>query len=106
MDGEWPDAIRHLQQGVGPCGDRIFSCSPLAEELRQGLVQEEREALQKMWKQAFAKGSVEIDFVCTDPKKLMAIKRAMLLADVVPLSFSMKEHPAGYTDRVRFVIEV
>lgn len=94
--------VRMLRQGIGPCGEKVEDCQPGVRELIRELVAKETERIRGLW-QAFHGGQVQIDFVCANHDKLKAIREAMEVSDVVPLTFSLKEI-AG--DRVRFIIEI
>jgi len=105
MAGEWGDALRYLKQ-PGSCGHTVVQCSTDGEALRDALFTEEKGRLQILWKEAFGEKPLEIDFVCGSPLKLRAIKEAMKLVDVIPLTFTLMEHPSGRYDVVRFTVEL
>ena len=94
--------VRMLRQGVGPCGEKVEDCQPGVRELIRELVAKETERIRGLW-QAFQGGQVQIDFVCANPDKMKAIREAMEVSDVVPMSFKLKEISG---DRVRFIIEI
>ena len=103
--------IRLLRQGVGPCGEKIETCQPAVAEFLRELVAQETARIRELWQAAFGQGGrVQIDFVCVNPAKMKAIREAMSVVDIVPLSFSLQD-PVGdggtvLGDRVRFVIEI
>ena len=106
MAGEWGDALRYLKMGVGPCGKAVTACCPEGEALFQAVHDEEKGRLMLLWEEAFGAKPLEIDFICANPSKLNAIKEAMKLVDVIPLTFSLQEYPSGRHDVVRFTVEL
>lgn len=107
MHGEWAEALRVLTHGVGPCGFPLAACQESgARLLREMLVREEKERLRALWKDAFGDKPLEIDFICHNMAKMGALQEAMKVADVVPLSFSLRDHPSGAQSAVRVTVEV
>jgi len=106
MAGEWGNALRYLKMGVGTCGKAGTDCFLGGDLLFQAIYDEERGRLQLLWAEAFGAKPLEIDFICANRAKLEAIKEAMELVDVIPLTFSLQEHPSGRHDVVRFTVEL
>lgn len=102
--GDWAGALRALTGQKGPCGQTPEGCSQEGWLLRQRLLVDEQDRLKVLWREAFGNKPLEIDFVCVNPMKLRALREAMRVADVVPLTFEMKEHPEGRGDRLRVVV--
>lgn len=104
--GDWAGALRQLTTRLGICGTNPEGCVAGGWELKNRLVQDEKERLREMWATAFQGKPLEIDFVCVNPTKLRALREAMTVADVVPLTFALTPHPDGRTDRLRVVVSL
>jgi hypothetical protein len=104
LAGEWGIALRLLNQGIGNCGQEVRKCHPDSEALFIALYEEEKKRLRQLWTAAFGERPLEIDFVCRNSAKLGAIKEAMKLVDIIPVTFLLEE--CSREDTVRFVVEL
>jgi len=107
MEGNWGTALRYLRQ-PGGCGVPVHQCPHSPEQaalLNKTLVTEEKTRLMTLWEQAFSQKPLEIDFVCNNPIKLKALTEAMAMSDIIPLTFSIQEHPSGRRDVMRVTVE-
>lgn len=91
LRGDYPDAVRLLRNGYFPCAAILMKCQYDRETLLANLIAEIRADLQIKWKFAGMETGLSVNFVCTNPVKLRALRAAMEVGDIVPMAFNMKD---------------